>query len=129
MKKYGLLFVMVLVMSTTAWGSMACVSVPSCAPVCEPVHAQVNACLPYYCSGDPCVNVCVRGNMIIVNMVYECEDCDCGGATCVDECVDLGELCPGMYAVVVRIYCACECYSCPRICALGSSFMRVVPCP
>jgi len=127
MKKYGLLLMVVLVMSSTAWGGMARVMTPKCAPACEPVWAHVKACLPYECE-EHCTTVCVRGNMIIVDMLYTCEDCSCGGATCVDKCVDLGDLCPGMYSVVVRIHCACGCCPRPRICALGSSFFRVVPC-
>lgn len=131
MKKYGLLFVMVLAMSTAAWGSIARVTVPPCAPACEPVCAHVDACLPCEAPGGPDVNVCVRGNMVIVDMVYDCEDCGCGGATCIDKCVNLGEFCPGMYSVIVRIFCVCDdpcCDSRPRICALGSTFLRVC-CP
>jgi len=128
MKKYGLLLAMVLVMSTTAWGGIASVCVPKCNCACEPVYAHVETCLPYDDCELHCTNVCVRGNMVIVDMLYVCADGACGGATCVDECVDLGEFCPGMYSVIVRINCACGCCARPRICALGSTFFRVVPC-
>ncbi len=128
MKKYGLLFVMVLALSTTAWGSMACVSVPPCVCACEPVTANVRACIPYDCELH-CESVCVRGNVIVVDMLYVCEDCPCGGATCINENIDLGELCPGMYSVVVKIRCACSCDSCPKTCALGSTFFRTIYCP
>lgn len=127
MKKYGLLVLIVAAMSTTAWASpFASVKAPECAPACEDVMVHVDACLPYDCE-EMCTKVCVRGNMIIVDMFYGCEDCKCGGATCISECVNVGELCPGMYSVVVRIYCKCEgsCCSRPRVCALGSTFLRV----
>lgn len=131
MKKYGLFFMMVLVMSTSAWGAIARVTASECASACAPVHVQVETCLPVECPGAPCVDVCVRGNMVIVDMVYDCEDCGCGGATCVDKCVNLGDFCPGMYSVIVRIFYVCDdpcCGSRPRCCALGSTFLRVC-CP
>ena len=135
MKKYGLLLLMVLASSTTAWGAFACVEAPKYACPCEDVYINVSACLPFEC--EPCYDtkVCVRGNMVIVDMYFYCEDCKCGGATCIDECVNIGEFCPGMYSVIVRIHCKCldpGCYRMKRarICALGSTFFRVCKyCP
>ena len=124
MKKYGLLMVIVLAMSTAAWaGPFACVMVPRCVPACEEVKIHVKACLPFDCDDEPCIRVCRRGGFVLVDILYDCDDCCCGGATCVDGCVDIGEFCPGRYIVIVRIYCQCggPCCYMPRVCAMGSA--------
>ena len=133
MKKYGLLLLMVLVTSTTAWaGPFACVTVDRCVPACEDVTINVKACIPYRgCEliGEP--EICVRGGLILVDMYYACPDCYCGGATCIDESPVVEDgLCPGMYIVLVRIHCVC-CGPCgfrPRICAMGSTFFQAMCC-
>ncbi len=132
MKKQALLLLIVLGMSTTAWGAFACVTVPPCTPCDELVCINVKACIPYDCEivGDPVV--CVRGNMVIVDISYSCEDCACGGKTEVNKnvCVDL---CPGAYSVLVKVSVDCECWPFgPRVAAIGSAFFKVccnVPCP
>ncbi len=134
MQKYGLLLVTVLAMSTAGWASpFACVTVPRCVPACEDVTIDVGACLPYKgCELLPDgVDVCVRGNLILVDMYFGCPSCMCGGATCVDEKVVIEDgLCPGMYIVMVRIKCMCSgpCCFMSRTCAMGSTFFQV-RCP
>jgi len=125
MKKYGLLLLMVLAMSTPAWaGPFACVTVDRCVPACAPVTINVRACIPYNCVPAG-MSYCIRGGLIIVDLDYDCENCMCGGATCVDEdvVIDSG-VCPGMYIVLVRVNAACPGPCCfrPRICAMGSAF-------
>jgi hypothetical protein len=132
MKKQALLLLLVLGISTTAWGSFACVTVPACTPCDEQVCINVKACIPYDCEmvGEPIV--CVRGSMVIVDICYSCQDCVCGGKTVVNEnaCVDL---CPGVYSVLVRVSVDCDCWSFgPRVSAIGSAFFKVCcddPCP
>ncbi len=132
MKKYGLLLLMVLAMSTPAWaGPFACVTVDRCVPACEDVSINVKACLPFRDCVLQDTDVCVRGALILVDMYFCCPSCRCGGATCVDEDVVVeGGLCPGMYIVLVRIHCACggPCCFRPRICAMGSAFFQAVCC-
>jgi len=128
MKKQALLLLLVLGISTTAWGSFACVTVPPCAGCCEDVTINVKACLPYECDPAGPPKVCVRGNMVIVDICYECEDCECGGCTLVDKNVTVA-LCPGAYSVLVRVSVDCECWKFgPRVSAIGSAFFKVCPC-
>ncbi len=133
MKKYGLLLLVVLAMSTAAWaGPFACVTVPRCVPACEEITVITNACLPFDCelAGPP--RVCIRGALIMVDWDFTCDNCMCGPATCIkDAPATVGPLCPGMYIVLVRINCQC-CGPCclfrPRICAMGSAFFQAVCC-
>lgn len=130
MKKYALLLLIVLGVSTTAWGGFACVTVPATTPCDQEVCMNFQACLPYDCTDTPAVDYCVRGNMVIVDIVYQCADCTCGGRTAVNEdlCLDL---CPGVYSVLVRISvdCADACWDFgPRVSALGSAFFKVCSC-
>ena len=130
MKKYVLLLLMLSATGKTAWGAIADVMPPEEACACEDLYIQVSTCIPYDCEPHY-TRVCVRGSMIIVDMYYACDDCRCSGATCIDECVNIGDFCPGVYAVIVRIYCVCGdpcCCARPRICALGSTFFRVEMC-
>jgi hypothetical protein len=130
MRKYVLLLLIVLATGTTAWGTIASVMPPEDACACEELYIHVGTCLPYECDAR-CTKVCVRGSTVIVDMYYGCEDCKCGGATCIDGCVNIGEFCPGVYSVIVRIYCMCEDSCCcrrPRICAFGTTFFRVAAC-
>jgi hypothetical protein len=132
MKKQALLLLIVLGISTTAWGSFAYVTVPPCTPCGEQVCINVKACIPYDCEivGTPLV--CVRGHMVVVDICYNCLECACGGKTVVGEdvCVDL---CPGVYSVLVRVSVDCDCWSFgPRVSAIGSAFFKVgfcEPCP
>jgi hypothetical protein len=134
MKKYTLLLLIVLGVSTTAWGSFACVTVPPCTPCADDVCIGVTACLPYNCSGEPIVEYCVYGNMVLVDILYTCEDCACGGRTAVDTGVCV-PLCPGVYSVLARVSVECEsgCWATgPRVSAIGSAFFKVCcdnPCP
>ena len=128
MKKQALLLLLVLGLSTTAWGAFACVTVPPCAGCCEEATINVKACLPYDCELEGPATVCVRGNMVVVDICYECEDCVCGGCTLVDETVEVA-LCPGAYSVLVRVSVDCECWPFgPRVSAIGSAFFKVCPC-
>jgi len=134
MKKYALYLLIVLGMTTTSWGAFACVVVPACTPCDENVRIDFTACIPYNCDDTPEVDYCVRGNMVVVDIVYDCEDCRCGGRTTVRKHVCV-PLCPGVYSVLVRISVNCDdgCWSFgPRVAAIGSAFFKVCscdPCP
>lgn len=125
MKKYGFLLVMVLMMSTTAWGSLASVWTCPESPDCDDmVKVYVKACVPGDCE-VACVKKMCIGNMIIVDIYLDCM-CACG-STQISEYKCIGKLCPGTYSVFARVWCShggCR----PRVCALGSTFFRVAPC-
>lgn len=133
MKKCALLLLMVLGISTTAWGSsFACVEVSPDCPSCEDdITICVSGCVPGDCAIDD-VEVCVKGSIIYMD-IYMCCDCDCEPpySTKFDVCEDIGSLCPGAYAVIAQVHCAgCDCDPCsgpcrPGVCALGSAFFRV----
>lgn len=127
MKKHVLLFLIILGLSTTAWGGFACVTPPACAVCCEPATINVRACIPYNCVVVDDPDVCVRGNMVVVDIYLSCQDCECGGCTMVDEEVSVA-LCPGTYSVIARIHveCSSDCWpSRPRVGAMGSAFFKV----
>ena len=134
MKKCIWLFVLVLGMSTTAWGACQVdVGVNPSAPTCEDtVYASINI----RCSGD-CTfetrTVRRMGNLIYVDVYLEC-DCPCGCS----ELPHLGpeildEPCCGLYMVVVRVWCTytywpyCM-FRRPIFCGMGSTHFRVC-CP
>lgn len=129
MKKHVLLFLIVLGLSTAAWGSFACVTPPACAVCCEEATINVRACIPYDCevACDPVV--CVRGNMVVIDIYLECEDCKCGGCTLVNEDVSVS-LCPGTYSVLAKIHVQCDsgCLSYTKIGAMGSASFKVACC-
>jgi hypothetical protein len=134
MKKYTLLLLLVLGISTTAWGGFACVNVPACTPCEEDVQINVTACIPYDCDCPAEIRHCVRGNMVLVDIDYTCHGCTCGGKKEVNKNVVV-PLCPGIYSVLVRINVDCDddCWPFgPRVAAIGSAFFKVCcndPCP
>jgi hypothetical protein len=128
MKKYAMLLLVVLMLSTSAWAStLAYVTVsPACPNCVDNVCINVLACVPKACTVTE-VDSCVRtNNMILVDIYLECPDCSCGGSTKVDETVCVGDLCPGTYFVVARVYWsgAC-CKSTPTAAAVGSTVFKV----
>ena len=125
MKKYGLLLMIVLAASTTTWGSLASVWTCPKSPNCgDTVKVYVKACVPGVCE-VVCVDKTCVGNMIIVDVYLDClRACD-STEVCEEKCI--GELCPGMYSVFVRIwssYGGCR----ASVAALGLTFLRVAPC-
>ena len=130
MKKCVLLPLILFATGTTAWGALADVVPPAEPCACEDLYLHISTCIPYECEPHY-TKVCVHGSMVIVDMYYTCDDCKCGGAACIDECVNIGDFCPGVYSVIVRITCMCGdpcCCGRAKICALGSTFFRVGMC-
>ena len=104
MKKYALLMLIVLGMSTAAWaGPWACVDAPACVCSDECVNINVGACIPGRFCGDPYVKWCVKGNLVLVD-IYLVRYDECHDSLKLCEPVCLENLCPGNYSVVARIY-------------------------
>lgn len=140
MKKYALLFLIVLGISSTALGyCRLCIDVQE--PECDATTLTV--CGSLCCSGqctlvDPASDIRVRqlGNQILVDV---CLTCDClQGCTClaIDECGELPLSCPlrcGLYVLVVRVWCTyegCACYpynmfSQPLFCGMAMDSFKV----
>lgn len=137
MKKCALIMLLVLGTSTAAWaGSWACVTVPACLNCDENVCINVQGCVP----GEGQVvdkEVCVKGGIVFVDIYVEIQD-KCVGSVKVDEDVCAGDLCPGQYAVIAKIYsrqaddCCSSCWN-PfgnrySTYAMGSAWFSVVSC-
>lgn len=137
MKKYAMMMLVVLGLSTVASaGPWACVTVKPCIPCDEEVCINVQGCVPG--EGEVVdVEACVRGGIVFVDVYVEISD-KCRDSVKVDEDVCVGDLCPGQYAVIAKIYCkdapdpCSKCWSpfgCRySVCAIGSKWFRVVSC-
>lgn len=147
MKKYMWLMVLVLAMSTTAWGFCRIdVSVDPDPPVAgESWQVIVEGCIP----GENCevidTDIEVRLRLVIVEVLVEC-DCCTGGCTELEPvAVDAPELqlC-GVYFIVVKVYRQCRCddqaensngdtrcfcpwklWCRPILCGIGSTYFRI----
>ncbi len=148
MKKSMWLMAAVLAMSTTAWGFCpVTVSVPEPPELGAPWEVVVEGCIPGTCEEITAANmeVVVRGRLIIIELLVECECCT-GECTEIEATVeDLPglQLC-GLYFVVVRVYRECICgdlventngnnhHCCPWqfwcrpiLCGIGSTYFQI----
>jgi len=134
MKKQLFLLLLVLGLSSTAWG-YCLVNVSAEQQDCDgPVNAQMTLC----CSGDCSLrnaDFCRWGNVIYADVYL---DCTCtAGCSRIQRTANLEErlgsdLCCGLYILVVRVWCeydACCWPYCmfgqPVFCGMGSTSFRV----
>jgi hypothetical protein len=137
MRKYAVVLLIVLGLSTGAWaGLRACVSVSPHCPTCQDdVWLAVSAEVPGQCYVAD-IKTCIQGGSIVATIILDCDDCS--GCTSIDQTVDLGTLCPGLYIAFVKIVanppdCGCPdccgpcggCLDMPRLVAVGATNFRV----
>jgi hypothetical protein len=133
MKKYALLLLLVLAPSTVAWAGSTCIQVNPANPTCtDDVYLTVLSCIPLV-GTVTCVDYRVStSNMIYVNVYLTYDPYQRGGSTKVDETVNIGDLCPGSYMVLARVYCSPDSCS-PRYATwgLGATVFKVTcgTCP
>lgn len=131
MKKYALLLSMVLALSTSAWGgSFVCVQVSPDDPSCDTdITLCASGCVPGDCSVMD-VQVCVKGSIILMDIHMDCTyDCAPPYSTTFNECVNIGKLCPGAYAVLAMVHCS-DVGDCAPCCgggvrAMGTAYFDV----
>jgi len=132
MKKRLFLLLLVLGLSSTAWG-YCLVNVSAEQQDCDgPVNAQMTLC----CSGDCSLDRAEFrrwGNQIYVDVYL---DCTCmAGCSTIQRTVDLedklgSDLTCGLYILVVRVWCTYDCwpycmFGRPIFCGMGSTSFRV----
>jgi hypothetical protein len=126
MKKYALLSLVVITVSTNAWAGYLGLN----------LTVRTNndtACGTLRFTGPADAKICIdpiqgpRDKKFSVKIFVDCKDCSCKGTNSFVVPINLGnKLCPGTYTVCVEVYCRCgKCFKngCPkRIAMLTSSF-------
>jgi len=136
MKKYMWLLVLVLGMSTTAWG-VCRVGIDVEEPVCAgdtSLAFSGSICCSGQCTIDEDPVVSQFGRTIYMDIYLNCT-CPCGYTEeGDDDTLELAyPLCPGLYIVVVRVWCTYEfwpycMFNRPILCGMGSTWFNVCCC-
>jgi len=137
MKKYMWLLVLVLGMSTTAWG-VCRVEIDVEEPVCAgdtslTFSGRICCSGQWEFDGDPAITQ--FGNLIYMDVYLNCtcmRGCKCE-ETEGEELILPQGLCPGLHMLIVRVWCTYECwpycmFDRPFFCGMGATYFRVWPC-
>ena len=127
MKKYALLLLMVLVLSTTAWAGFTSLSLTIQA-------SNKTATGTFHFVGPEDARICIdpidgpRDRCFSVKIYVDCDNCGCGGTKSFTTPITFpSKLCPGSrYTACVEVYCrghkCCQTGGSRRIAKLTSSF-------